>query len=98
VVGGEVSRRGVRKKGKRVELRGVGLEEDRRTVEELVLRKKGVWFETLVLRETIARFEWNEGWSCDYGGWLCDYDTVRTLSKVVTNLLYYSLRINTIPY
>jgi hypothetical protein len=96
VVGGEVSRRGVREKGRGV--RGVGLEEDRRTVEELVLRKTGGRFETLVLRETIARSEWKEGWSCDYGGWLCDYDTVRTLSKVVTNVLYYSLRINTILY
>jgi hypothetical protein len=65
---------------------------------ESFLRKTGRRFETLVLRETIARFEWKEGWSCDYGGWLCDYDTVRTLIQVVTNVLYYSFRINTILY
>jgi hypothetical protein len=34
VVGGEVSRRGVRKKGRRVELRGVGFEEQRKKVRE----------------------------------------------------------------
>jgi hypothetical protein len=43
-VGGEVSRRGVREKGKRVER--VGLEEDRRTVRELVLKKTGGRFES----------------------------------------------------
>jgi hypothetical protein len=40
---GEVSRRGVREKGRGV--RRVGLEEDRRTVRELVLRKTGGQFE-----------------------------------------------------
>jgi hypothetical protein len=45
VVGGEVSRRGVREK----------------VEEESVLRKTRVRFETLVLRETIARFKWKEG-------------------------------------
>jgi hypothetical protein len=64
----------------------------------LVLRKRRRRFETLVLRGTIAHFERKEGWSSDYGGWLCDYDTMRTLSKVVTNVLYYSFRINTILY
>jgi hypothetical protein len=62
----------------------------------LVLRKTKVRFETLVLRETIVRFERNQGWSCDYSGWLCDYDNGRTPIKVVTNIIYYSFRINTI--
>jgi hypothetical protein len=66
VVGGEVSRRGVREKGG---VERVGLEEDRRTVRELVLRKtggrlRGVGLEEdrrtvrqLVLRKTGGRFE-----------------------------------------
>jgi hypothetical protein len=74
----------LRNRGRRFER---GLEEDRRsTVRDVGLKRDN------------STFRGDEGWSCDYGGWLGDYDTVRTLIKVVTNVLYYSFRINTILY